>query len=317
MIATLSPQQKRAHLARGSMDAMGMPDVPVGIGSCGGVAEGVELDMYGADYSRSSPCIFESGGELVCRALESVPPNSAVLLCIASLSDVAAFIRDHEDLFTSKVKEVVLMGGVVSTESGESLIPDSAYNNSCDISSARFVYKRCQELGVPTATLSRWAAYDCPIPPQFLDELAQTEHMVATNIRSVAKLSIEQLWNKVVLHPSDPRREKIPPRCDVSWFCRTFLDKDDIAKEWSASVWLLVKKLNMYDPLAVLLCVPAYRTTHFNWQTKVVNGVSHIVVGTSERDTGINTRQSLYAEYTSLFLHAFLESLHKKDDLMI
>lgn len=316
VIATLSPQRERAHLARGCMDAMGMPDVPVGIGSCGGVAEGVELDVYGADYSRSSPCIFESGGDLMCRALESVPPNSAVLLCIASLSDVAAFIRDHEDLFTSKVKEVVLMGGVVSTESGESLIPDSAYNNSCDISSARFVYRRCQELGVPTATLSRWAAYDCPIPPQLLDELAQTEHMVATNIRSVSKLSIDQLWNKVILCPSDPRREKIPPRCDVSWFCRTFMDKE-ITKEWSTSVWLLVKKLNMYDPLAVLLCVPAYRTTHFNWQTKVVNGVSHIVVGTSERDTGINTRQSLYAEYASLFLYAFLTSLHKNDEVMI
>jgi len=311
VITTLSPQRDRAHLARGSMDAMGMPDVPVGIGSCGGVADGVELDIYGADYSRSSPCIFESGMELVYRALQSVPPKSAVLLCIASLSDAASFIREHEELFTSKVKEVVLMGGVVSTELGESLIPDSAYNNNCDISSARFVYKRCQELGVPTATLSRWAAYGCPIPPQLLDDIAKTEHMVATNIRSVSKLSIDQLWNKVILHPSDPRREKLPNRCDISWFCRTFMSKGEISKEWTSSVWTLVKKLNMYDPLAVLLCVPAYRATHFDWKTKVVNGVSHIVVGTSERDTGIKNRLSLYTEYSSLFLYAFQESLHK------
>jgi tetratricopeptide (TPR) repeat protein len=317
VITTLSPQRERAHLARGSMDAMGMPDVPVGIGSCGGVAEGVELDIYEAAYARSSSCIFESGAELVRHALESVPPKSAVLLCIASLSDVAALIRDHENLFTAKVKEVVLMGGVIWTESGESLIPDSAYNNNCDISSARFVYKRCQELGVPTATLSRWAAYDCPIPPQLLDEFALTEHMVATNIRAVSKLGIEQLWNKVHLHPSDPRREKIPPRCDANWFCQTFMNKGETSKERSSSVWLLVKKLNMYDPLAVLLCVPAYRATHFNWQTKVVNGVSHIVVGTSERDTGINTRLSLYAEYASLFYDAFLDSLHKKHEVVM
>ena len=164
------------------------------------------------------------------------------------------------------------MGGVVSTESGDTLVPDSAYNNNCDLSSARYVYKRCQELKIPTATLSRWAAYGCPIPPKLLDEIAKTEHMVATNIRSVSKLSIDQLWNKVILHPTDPRREKLPNRCDVSWFCRTFMGKGEISKDWNASVWTLVKKLNMYDPLAVLLCVPAYRSTHFDGKIKIVNG---------------------------------------------
>lgn len=312
VITTLSPQQERAHLARGSLDAMGMPDVPVGIGSCGGVADGVELDMYGADYSRASPCIFDCGMDLVYRALQSVPPKSAVMLCIASLSDAAAFMKEHEDLFLAKVKEVVVMGGVVSTESGDTLVPDSAYNNNCDLSSARYVYKRCQELKIPTATLSRWAAYGCPIPPKLLDEIAKTEHMVATNIRSVSKLSIDQLWNKVILHPTDPRREKLPNRCDVSWFCRTFMSKGEISKDWNASVWTLVKKLNMYDPLAVLLCVPAYRSTHFDGKIKIVNGVSHIVVGTSERDTGIKNRVSLYTEYSLLFLYAFQESLHKE-----
>ena len=312
VITTLSPQQDRAYLARGSMDAVGMADVPVGIGSSGGVEDGIELEVYGADYSRASPCIHESGMALLYRALESVPPNSAQLLCIASLTDVATLIREQEDLFTSKVKEVVVMGGVVSLESGETLTPDSAYNNNCDISSARFVYRKCQELGISTATLSRWAAYGCPMPPQLLDEIAKSEHMVATNIRGVSKLSVDQLWNKVILHPADPRREKLPSRCDISWFCRTFVGTGKLSKEWSTSVWTHVKKLNMYDPLAVLLCVPAFRDAHFRWKTKVVNGISHIVVGTSELDTGIANRLSLYNEYSSLFLSAFTESLHKE-----
>ena len=309
VIATLSPQQDRAHLARGTLDAMGMPDVHVGVGGRGGVVDGVELEVYEADYSRYSPSIYESGMELVYRALESVPSKSAVILCIASLTDVATVIKEHEDLFLSKVKEVVVMGGVLSIESGDTLVPDSAYNNNCDISSARFVYKRCQEVGIPTATLTRWAAYGCPIPPTLLDEIAKTEHMVATNVRSVGKLSIDQLWNKVILSSDDPRREKLPDRCDVKWFCRTFMSKGEISKDWTNSVWTLVKKLNMYDPLAVLLCVPAYRTAHFDGKAKVVNGVSHLVVGTSERDTGIKNRVSLYTEYSSLFLYAFQESL--------
>jgi hypothetical protein len=311
VITTLSPEHERSRLARGCMDAVGMADVPVGIGSAGGIAEGVELEVYEADYSRSSPYICEDGMELVYRALESVPPKSAQLLCLASLTDVATLIREREELFTSKVKEVVLMGGVVSLDCGDALVPDSAYNNNCDVSAARYVYKRCQELKVPTATLSRWAAYGCPIPPEFLDEISKTEHMVATNIRSVSKLSIDQLWNKVVLHPSDPRREKLPSRCDVNWFCRTFMSKKKISRDWSASVWSLVTKLNMYDPLAVLLCIPAYRTSHFSWKTKIVNDTPHIVVGTSELDTGISNRLSLYNECSSLFLSAFQHSLHK------
>jgi hypothetical protein len=135
--------------------------------------------------------------------------------------------------------------------------------------------------------------------------------MVSLNVRSVSKLGIDQLWNKVILHPTDPRREMLPSRCDMNWFRRVFMDKSEINQEWPSSVWSLVTKLNMYDPLAVLLCVPAYRTAHFNWQTKVVNDVPHIVVGTSELDTGIRNRLSLFSEYSSLFFSAFLDSLHK------
>ena len=312
IITTLSPQDERANLARGSIDSMGMSDVPVGIGSSGGVDDNIELEVYEAEYSIRSPCIHQSGIELVYAALEAVPPNSTQLLCIASLTDVATIMKEREELFTSKVKEVVVMGGVVSPEIGETLVPDSAYNNNCDISSSRYVYRKCQEIGIPTITLSRWAAYGCPMPPQLFDEMSSTEHMVARNIRRVSKTSIDQLWNKVRLHPSDPRREKIPSRCDVNWFCRTFMSEGKLSKDWKASVWSLVQKLNMYDPLALLLAVPAYRTAHFACKEKVVDGVTHLCVGTSERDTGIKNRLALFNEYSTLFLSAFEESLQRK-----
>ncbi|KAL7491899.1 hypothetical protein ACHAWT_001184 [Skeletonema menzelii] len=314
IITTLSPQDERANLARGSIDSMGMSDVPVGIGSSGGVDDNIELEVYEAEYSIRSPCIHQSGIELVYAALEAVPPNSTQLLCIASLTDVATIMKEREELFTSKVKEVVVMGGVVSPEIGETLVPDSAYNNNCDISSSRYVYRKCQEIGIPTITLSRWAAYGCPMPPQLFDEMSSTEHMVARNIRRVSKTSIDQLWSKVRLHTSDPRREKIPSRCDVNWFCRTFMSEGKLSKDWKASVWSLVQKLNMYDPLALLLAVPAYRTAHFACKEKVVDGVTHLCVGTSERDTGIKNRLALFNEYSTLFLSAFEESLQRKVD---
>jgi len=313
VITTLSPQRDRAHLARGSLDTMGMADVPVGVGGRGGLAEGVELEVYEADHTRSSSSIYESGMELVVRALESVPHKSAQILCLASLTDVASLMEEHEDLFISKVKEVVVMGGVMPMDSGDTLTPDTAYNNNCDLPSAKFVYQKCQELGVPTATLSRWAAYGCPIRPQLLDELAKTKHMVAANIRRKSKHSIDQLWNKVILPSDDPRREKLPSRCDVKWFYKTFCGTEEVPEEITKSIWTQVEKLNMYDPLAVLLCVPSLRALHFSCKAKTVKGVSHVVVGTSECDTGISNQMSLYKEYSHLFIEALQASLHEPE----
>lgn len=326
VISTLSPQQDRAYLARGSLDTMGMADVLVGVGGRGGVADGVELEVYDADHSRSSSSIYDSGMELVCQSLESVPDKSAQILCLASMSDLASLIEDHRELFTTKVKEVVIMGGVMPVESGEMLTPDTAYNNNCDMPAANYVYQKCQELGIPTATLARWAAYGCPIRPKLMDELSKTKHMVAVNIRKRSKHSLDQLWNKVIRPIDDPRREKLPARCDVNWFYKTFCGTDEVPNTLPESIWTQVEKLNMYDPLAVLICVPSYRNTHFDGKFKVVNGVSHVVIGTNEEETGVRDPIPLYKEYSHLFIEALQESLHepemplgceKKPDLLL
>jgi hypothetical protein len=313
VISTLSPVKERANLARGSLDTMGMADVPVGIGGCGGVADGVDLEVYEADHARPSPSIAECGMELVCQALESVPHKSAQIICLASLSDTAMLIEEHQELFTSKVKEVVIMGGVMPMDSSETLTPDTAYNNNCDMQAAQYVYQRCQELGVPTATLSRWAAYGCPIRPKLMDELAKTKHMVAANIRRKSKHSLNQLWNKVILPPDHPRREKLPARCDVRWFYKTFCGTDQVPKELPESIWGDVEKLNMYDPLAVLICDSSYRSLHFDCKIKTVNGVDHVVVGSCESDTGVKDELSLYKEYSHLFIKALQDALHEPE----
>jgi len=316
VITTLSPQRDRAHLARGSLDTMGMADVPVGIGGRGGVAPGIDLEVYEAEHARSSPSIYELGMDLARLALESVPPKSAQVLCLASLTDVASLIKEHRDLFTDKVKEVVVMGGVMPMESSDTLTPDTAYNNNCDLLAARFVYEWCQGCGVPTVTLSRWAAYGCPMRPALLDELAKTNHSVATNIRSKSKKSIDQLWNKVTLPSEHPGREKLPSRCDVRWFYKTFCGLEEVPAVLGASIWTEVTKLNMYDPLAVLICVQSYRASHFDCKIKTVAGVPHVVVGTSESDTGVLDPLALYTEYSSLFIETLQASLHESESPM-
>jgi hypothetical protein len=178
--------------------------------------------------------------------------------------------------------------------------------------SAEFVYEKCQELRVPTATLSRWAAYGCPCRPLLMDQLARIDHMTAVNIQAVMKQGVDSLWKKVILPSHDPRREKLPSRCDVRWFYKVFLGQERDPEELSASIWRKVKTLNMYDPLAVMMCVPSYRSLYFKSKSKIVNGVEHIVIGESEVENGVVDEASLFNEYSRLFSLAFQNSLHKE-----
>ena len=240
---------------------------------------------------------------------------------VASLTDVTTLIREQEDLFASKVKEVVLMGGVMPIKQDEMLSPESAYNNNCDISFARYVYKHCQELQVPSVTLTRWAAYGCPCRLLLMDELARTDHMIAVNIQTVMQHGVDSLWNKVKLSPEDQGREKLPARCNVGWFCKVFIGNDRFTEgvsstmqqdKWPTSVWTLVMKLNMYDPLAVMVCVELYITLCFDCTTKEVNRVEHIVLGQSEADKGVVDEQFLFNEYSKLFTSSFQTTLHRE-----
>ena len=176
VVTTLAPQEDRATLARGSLDTLAMAAVPVGVGGRGGLDENLDLEVYAAEHSAfPHASIHDSGVELMLDALEQAEAKTVRFLILASMSDVAELLLLHEDVFVEKVSEVVIMGGVEPIFSSEILNPDTAYNNNCDMESARLVYTKCQELCIPTVTLSRWAAYGCPVRPCLLDELAKTK----------------------------------------------------------------------------------------------------------------------------------------------
>jgi len=116
-----------------------------------------------------------------------------------------------------------------------------------------------------------------------------------------------KLWKKVNLAPSDPRREKLPDRCNREWFCRTFIEKDDVDED--KSIWNQITKVNLYDPLALLACVPAFREMHFEWKTKMVKNTPHIVTGISIQENGIKNAIALCDELFSLLRIALKNSL--------
>jgi len=77
VVATLEPAQMRAQLARGTLDELGMRDVPVGAGSDGGASGNTDFkDLAYLRPPRSAPCIFTSYLHL-CSASLHYPSTGA------------------------------------------------------------------------------------------------------------------------------------------------------------------------------------------------------------------------------------------------
>lgn len=139
VIATLAPSFDRARLMRGTLDLLGMPTVPVGVGTDGGDTLGRHkadrFESTARSYLPSLATVATSssilpGRKLLFNIFDKAAPRSLVLLLIASVKDAAGFLRDNAALFVAKTREVVIMGGVASAEAGAALAPDSAHNNA-------------------------------------------------------------------------------------------------------------------------------------------------------------------------------------------
>lgn len=160
VIATLAPEEKRACIARVTLDSLGLHYVPVGMGTDGGNQGGIEFHCFESVYNDQKTFNFEEGIKLMQHILEEAEPKSVKLLCMASLKDISHFIKYHKGVFVEKVKEVIIMGGADYCKERKRLIPDeTAYNNHCDIEAALHVYEECQQSNIPTTTITRYAAY--------------------------------------------------------------------------------------------------------------------------------------------------------------
>lgn len=163
VVATLAPAIMRAQLARGTLDELGMREVPVAAGTDGGASGRTEFE--GLDYLRpprsahlySAPHCCTSylylvkapplhrtsilhrcgldGEQLMSEVLTAADERSLTIVVVSSLKDVAELLKREETLFVRKVKEVVIQGGVNpfdEAQPGALLEPDTAHNNEFD-----------------------------------------------------------------------------------------------------------------------------------------------------------------------------------------
>ena len=100
VIANTWPSRERARLLRGALDVLGMPDVPVGIGSDGGASDDHTEHSWESAQSYITPSGSEregsiiTGQQLLQTVFERAAPASIALLCTSSLKDAAIFLRD-------------------------------------------------------------------------------------------------------------------------------------------------------------------------------------------------------------------------------
>eukprot|EP00930_Biecheleria_cincta_P091574 TRINITY_DN8116_c0_g1_i1.p1 TRINITY_DN8116_c0_g1~~TRINITY_DN8116_c0_g1_i1.p1 ORF type:complete len:876 (+),score=111.98 TRINITY_DN8116_c0_g1_i1:70-2697(+) len=313
VIANLIPSERRAALARGTLDMIGLSNVPVGIGTHGGsdkhtdtFSQTISKSTTGVDYleaplkavSKFLTCFGKAeqdvvsregriydGKQLFWRVLDAAAVGSVTLLLLSSQADAATWLGENESIFVSKIKRVVIMGGGTVDSENAMIVPDDAHNNAFNPAASSFFYRRCQELGVPLVVLSRFAAYGSPMERKVYDLMVRcpVPNPVACRLCAAQRTSIERLWHNACVGGI------LPARCNRQWFCDTFCGGRGYDRSPQESIWDLIQTFNMYDPLALLACIPAMRQKFFTPREVVgMHGVTHCIIGCSKEENGIN-----------------------------
>jgi hypothetical protein len=136
------------------------------------------------------------------------------------------------------------------------------------------------------------------------DELANTGHQIGMRLRNQITESMASLWERANLPIDDPKRA-LPARCDQNWFLTTFCEGEQIQKGESA--WQHVKKICVYDLLAMLACSPVHVERFFDPTTVVTNGTKHMIIGLSPKQSGVKNSGVLQLFITNSLLSILQE----------
>lgn len=117
--------ERRAKLARCIMDAIGVRDVPVGVGSAGKpyAALSHEYALPGCEHVDAARLL--PGHALLLDVLRASRKRSLTFVCISSLRDLADVIAAEPELFLARTREVTVMGGLTWDDANTKWRPDS------------------------------------------------------------------------------------------------------------------------------------------------------------------------------------------------
>jgi inosine-uridine nucleoside N-ribohydrolase len=312
VVANLRPSQMRARLARGTLNILGLKDVPVGFGSGFEMLhdDGLAYEFRAGYLAGENEVV--SGYQMIRSTFERAPKGGIVLTLISQLTDAAAVLRNEPELFCDKVRRVVIMGGVVAEgdvpkldEQGR-LIPDpEAQNHKFDLASTEYLYRELQNRGIPITVLSRHAAAAAKVTRAVYDEMADTGHPVGLRLHDAQLNAIEELWRRANLPGDHVSRLGLPARCDRAWFCKAFCGGEGQEVAADGSIWPFVKTFMLYDPCTLLAAMPGLREYFFSPYVYEYNGVENFVIGVNAARHNV----ARPAELSGYLLNALVSSL--------
>ncbi len=285
VVANLMPSHLRARLARGTLDLLGQESIPVGFGSGSEQTDGGLPYEFRVSYL-ASPHQVEDGTALIRRSLEAAAPGGIILTLISQLTDAANALRADPELFTRKVRRVVIMGGVVADgprpkldEEGF-LIPDpGAQNHAFDMPSTVELYRELQRRQIPITVVSRHAAAAAKVPRAIYDDMAATGHPIGTRLRDAQREAIQHLWERAHAPIGSPERHGLPARCDANWFRTAFLGGNGADRGAQDPIWDLVESFMLYDPCTLIAAMPTLREYFYDPYVHEVGKAEHLVIG--------------------------------------
>jgi inosine-uridine nucleoside N-ribohydrolase len=272
-----SVRRERAYFTKGVFRQLGL-DIPVAVGKDYIPANEnrfkddqlfLHIPKQNTNFLDRSP--VEEGEDLLLAKLKASKNKDLIVVINAGMRDIANIIEKHGELFTQKVKQISIMGGIDGTDSDGHILPDKrAYNNTTDMAAARAVYKKAQELEIPLTVVTKETAYNAAVPKTFYEGLKETKHPVGQYLYDIQQKALEKLWENVT--------QGIIPALTPDWFIKTFTSLDPSNPEHSLlinqikqgeksfeDIWNQVTKLNLYDPINVLAGVLPKQNSFFKY----------------------------------------------------
>ena len=278
VIAVSPPQVVRANIARGALDSLLLSTVPVAysgvVSTPSSRGSGANTATYNDEYGKPSAYVNKTGVELITRALLQAPSKSLVIMCTACLGDVSEVIDTHRDLFSDKVKQVVIMGNIKPVRRKCFIEPEEESGHEREVAFTKNVYQSCQELEIPTITLSKSISRGFPFSSALVDDLTLSNHMVSTKIQKSEEMHVNGIWELIKQLKQEARSYRTPKTLDIKSFYKYSLGGKH-PNAGQHSIWPMVKSINLELVLGLLSCIPAYQDTHFRWDTHEVNGIEH------------------------------------------
>lgn len=299
--ANMKPSIGRARLVRGTLTQLGygldLPDIPVGMGT------GMIEKRNGEPCPTEDNCPYlapvdqlHMGDERFVEILADMPPKSVTLVLQSGFTDAAALALFHSQLLIEKVREVVIMGGVMETSDGLAplleyglMTPNDANNNTFNVSAAQIFYTWCQQNCLPMVITTRHAAGAAQVPFALYEQLKTYPSPIGPCLASRQYPSIQLLWERSNAPVGSKVRGPLPPTRDRQWFLSVFCRGMDVPAKLKGkdSIVPYLGFFNLYDPLNLVAAVPQWRNVLFAPYYQPVNGTTHTLIGLSPASHGI------------------------------